>query len=213
MDQGLYRKYFKRVFDNTFAIVLLLITFPIFIISAIAIRLETKGPALFEQRRIGKNNEEFLIYKFRTMRVETEKDGEKLSDSERLTKVGKLLRKTSLDEIPQCINILKGEMSFIGPRPLPIRYLPYYTEHEILRHDVLPGVSGLAQIKGRNLLSWEERFKWDVHYVLNLSLLLDLKILILTILKVFKKENIVLKDKNPLKDLNIERSEKIGSGS
>lgn len=211
MSGGIYSRYFKRIFDFSFALLLLLITSPILIISAIAIKLESKGPALFKQRRIGKNNQEFLIYKFRTMTVETEREGKKLSDSERLTKVGKFLRKTSLDEIPQCINIIKGEMSFIGPRPLPIRYLPYYTNHEIKRHTVLPGISGLAQIKGRNLLSWEERFKWDVDYVMNLTLSMDFKILISTIVKVFKKENIVLKDKNPLRDLDIERSEQIES--
>jgi len=211
MSGGIYSRYFKRIFDFSFALLLLLITSPILIISAIAIKLESKGPALFKQRRIGKNNQEFLIYKFRTMTVETEREGKKLSDSERLTKVGKFLRKTSLDEIPQCINIIKGEMSFIGPRPLPIRYLPYYTNHEIKRHTVLPGISGLAQIKGRNLLSWEERFKWDVDYVMNLTLSMDFKILISTMVKVFKKENIVLKDKNPLRDLDIERSEQIES--
>ena len=206
----MYEKYFKRIIDFSFAFLLLLITSPILIISALAIKLESKGPSLFKQRRIGKNNKEFIIYKFRTMKVETGKNGKKLSDSERLTKVGKILRKTSLDEIPQCINILKGEMSFIGPRPLPIRYLPYYTEQEIKRHNVLPGISGLAQVKGRNVLSWEERFKWDVYYVDYLSIQLDIKILFLTIYKVFKKENVVLKDKNPLRDLDIERSEQFG---
>lgn len=206
----MYNKYFKRIIDFSFALLLVLITSPILIISALAIKLESKGPSLFKQRRIGKDNKEFIIYKFRTMKVETEKNEIKLSDSERLTKVGKILRKTSLDEIPQCINILKGEMSFIGPRPLPIRYLPYYTEQEIKRHNVLPGVSGLAQVKGRNLLSWEERFKWDVYYVDYLSIQLDIKILFLTIYKVFKKENVVLKDKNPLRDLDIERSEQFG---
>lgn len=207
----MYEKHFKRIMDFSFAFLLLLITSPILIISALAVKLESKGPSLFKQRRIGKNNKEFIIYKFRTMKVATEENGKKLSDNERLTKVGKFLRKTSLDEIPQCINILKGEMSFIGPRPLPIRYLPYYTEQEIKRHNVLPGISGLAQVKGRNLLSWEERFKWDVYYVDYLSIQLDIKILFLTIYKVLKKENVVLKDKNLLRDLDIERSEQFGS--
>lgn len=206
----MYKEYLKRILDFSFAFLLLLITSPVLIISALAIKLESKGPSLFKQRRVGKDNKEFIIYKFRTMKVETEKNGIKFSDSERLTKVGKILRKTSLDEIPQCINILKGEMSFIGPRPLPIRYLPYYTKQEIKRHNVLPGISGLAQVKGRNLLSWEERFKWDVYYVDYLSIRLDIKILFLTIYKVFKKENVVLKDKNSLRDLDIERSGQFG---
>lgn len=206
----MYRKYFKRPMDFIFALFLLLITSPLLVISASLIKIDSKGPILFKQRRIGKNNKEFSIYKFRTMKVETEKNGEKLTDSERLTKAGKFLRKTSLDEIPQCINILKGEMSFIGPRPLPIRYLPYYTEEELKRHNILPGISGLAQVKGRNLLSWKDRFQWDVSYVENLSIKLDIKILYLTILRVFKKENIVLKDQNPLKDLDVERREALG---
>lgn len=206
----MYRKYFKRPMDFIFALFLLLITSPLLVISALLIKIDSKGPILFKQRRIGKNNKEFSIYKFRTMKVETEKNGEKLTDSERLTKAGKFLRKTSLDEIPQCINILKGEMSFIGPRPLPIRYLPYYTEEELKRHNILPGISGLAQVKGRNLLSWKDRFQWDVSYVENLSIKLDIKILYLTILRVFKKENIVLKDQNPLKDLDVERREALG---
>lgn len=206
----MYRKHFKRPIDFIFALFLLLITSPLLVISALLIKIDSKGPVLFKQRRIGKNNKEFSIYKFRTMKVETEKNGEKLTDSERLTKAGKFLRKTSLDEIPQCINILKGEMSFIGPRPLPIRYLPYYTEEELKRHNILPGISGLAQVKGRNLLSWKDRFQWDVSYVENLSIKLDIKILYLTILRVFKKENIVLKDQNPLKDLDVERREALG---
>ena len=206
----MYRRYFKRPLDFLFALLLLLITSPLLVISALLIKIDSRGPILFKQRRIGKNNKEFSIYKFRTMKVETEKNGVKLTDSERLTKAGKFLRKTSLDEIPQCINILKGEMSFIGPRPLPIRYLPYYTEEELKRHNILPGISGLAQVKGRNLLSWKDRFQWDVSYVENLSIKLDIKILYLTIIRVFKKENIVLKDQNPLKDLDVERREALG---
>ena len=203
----IYSKYIKRLIDFIFALLLLLVTSPILFVSALAIKLESKGEILFKQRRIGLNSNEFVIYKFRTMKTETMRNGEFLTDSNRVTKVGKFLRKTSLDEIPQCLNILQGEMSFIGPRPLPIRYLPYYTKTEIKRHNVLPGISGLAQVKGRNLLSWKKRFEWDVYYVNNISMTLDINILFLTISKVFKKKNIILKDDNPLQDLNIERGE------
>jgi len=205
MSEGLYEKYFKRVFDFVFAVILLLLTAPILIICATAIKLESKGPILFKQKRIGKNNQEFLIYKFRTMLVETEKDGKALTDTERLTKVGRFLRKTSLDEIPQCINIIKGEMSFIGPRPLLVIYLPYYTDYEIQRHNVKPGISGLAQVNGRNDLPWEERFRYDVEYVNNLSFKLDTQIFIRTIQKVLKRENIQIRGTTNIKDFHIYR--------
>lgn len=201
----MYNKFFKRIIDFSFSFLLLLITSPILIISALAIKLESKGPVLFKQRRIGKNNNEFIIYKFRTMKVETEEEGIKLSDSERLTKVGKFLRKTSLDEIPQCINIIKGEMSFIGPRPLPVIYLPYYTEEELERHKVRPGISGLAQVNGRNALQWEDRFKYDVEYVNNLSIGMDMKILIMTLQKVFNHENIQVRGTTNIKDFHTYR--------
>lgn len=208
----MYEKYFKRIIDFSFAFLLLLITSPILIISALAIKLESKGPSLFKQRRIGKNNKEFIIYKFRTMKVETGKNGKKLSDSERLTKVGKFLRKTSLDEIPQCINILKGEMSFIGPRPLPVIYLPYYTEEELKRHEVRPGISGLAQVNGRNTLQWEDRFKYDIEYINNISIGMDIKILIMTLQKVFKRENIQLRGTTNIKDFHTYRQEQREGG-
>lgn len=201
----MYKKYLKRIIDFSFAFLLLLITLPVLIISALAIKLESKGPALFKQRRIGKHNKEFIIYKFRTMKVVTEKEGIQLSDSERLNKVGKFLRKISLDEIPQCINILKGEMSFIGPRPLPVIYLPYYTEEEIRRHEVRPGISGLAQVNGRNTLQWEDRFKYDIEYVNNLSVKMDMKILIMTLQKVFKRENIQVRGTTNIKDFHTYR--------
>lgn len=208
----MYEKYFKRIIDFSFAFLLLLITSPILIISALAIKLESKGPSLFKQRRIGKDNKEFIIYKFRTMKVETEKNEIKLSDSERLTKVGKILRKTSLDEIPQCINILKGEMSFIGPRPLPVIYLPYYTEEELKRHEVRPGISGLAQVNGRNTLQWEDRFKYDIEYINNISIGMDIKILIMTLQKVFKRENIQLRGTTNIKDFHTYRQEQREGG-
>ncbi len=161
------------------------------LLAAIAIKIEDpKGPVLFKQRRPGKDAKIFTVYKFRTMRVETEKDGRPLSDMERITKVGAFLRKTSIDELPQLFNIIRGEMSFIGPRPLPTIYLPYYTAEEMHRHDVRPGISGWAQINGRNYLSWEKKFAYDLYYVNNLSFWLDLKIFFITIGKVFSRAGV-----------------------
>jgi lipopolysaccharide/colanic/teichoic acid biosynthesis glycosyltransferase len=202
----MYRKYIKKMLDFIFALVLLIIASPIMLLVAIAIKLEDpKGPVLFKQKRPGKNAKIFTVYKFRTMRVETEKDGRPLTDRERMTKVGSFLRKTSIDELPQIFNIIRGEMSFIGPRPLLIRYLPYYTEEEFKRHSVAPGISGWAQVNGRNFLNWNERLILDIEYVEKISLVFDIKILLLTILKVFKRENVVVLDENPLKDLDVER--------
>lgn len=177
---------FKRVFDIMFSLILLITTLPILIISALMIKLEdSKGPVFFRQERGGKHNRIIKIAKFRTMIVQREKDGKKLSDSERMLKVGRILRKLSLDELPQIYNILKGEMSFIGPRPLSAKFIDFYTEEELHRHDVTPGISGWAQINGRNFLSWEDKFALDLYYVTNISLLLDLRIFLLTIKKVF----------------------------
>ncbi|MDK2839893.1 MAG: hypothetical protein PWQ83_1459 [Thermosipho sp. (in: thermotogales)] len=187
----MYRKYIKRILDFVFALILLILLFPIMFFAAIAIKIEDpKGPILFKQKRVGKNSKIFTIYKFRTMIVETEGNGRKLTDLERLTKVGAFLRKTSIDELPQLFNIIKGEMSFIGPRPLLVEYLPLYNDFQARRHEVTPGISGWAQVNGRNAVSWEKKFEYDVYYVDNLSFLLDLKIFILTIIKILKKEGI-----------------------
>jgi lipopolysaccharide/colanic/teichoic acid biosynthesis glycosyltransferase len=157
------------------------------LMAAIAIKLEDpNGPVLFKQKRVGKNAKIFTVYKFRTMRVETEKNGKALSDLERITKVGAILRKTSIDELPQLFNIIRGEMSFIGPRPLLVEYLKYYTPEQMRRHEVTPGISGWAQVNGRNAITWEEKFKYDVWYVDNQSFLLDLKIFFKTIYYVLK---------------------------
>lgn len=180
----------KRILDFIFALILLIIASPIMIVSAIAIKLESDGPSIFKQQRPGKNRKIFGVYKFRTMKVETERSSKKLSDMERITKTGSILRKTSIDELPQLINILKGEMSFIGPRPLAVIYLDYYTYEELHRHDVLPGISGWAQVNGRNYLSWDKRFEYDLEYIDNISFRLDIKILLLTIQKVFTKSDV-----------------------
>jgi len=187
----MYKKYIKRLLDFLFAILLLVIFSPVMLAAAIAIKIEDPcGPILFKQERAGKDNKIFTLYKFRTMIVETEKNGVKLSDADRLLRVGNILRKLSIDELPQLLNIIKGEMSFIGPRPLPVIYLPYYTDEEIHRHNIRPGISGWAQVNGRNYLTWEEKFRYDLEYVNNVSFLFDVKIFLMTVKKVLTKSDI-----------------------
>lgn len=188
----------KRILDFIFALILLLLASPIMVIASISIKLEAKGPILFRQQRPGKNAKIFKVNKFRTMKVETEKDGKSLSDFERMTKVGNFLRKTSIDELPQLFNVLKGEMSFIGPRPLLVQYLDHYSLEQMRRHEVTPGISGWAQVNGRNTISWEEKFEHDVYYVENVSLVLDLKILWLTIYNVLNRKDINISEGNTM---------------
>ena len=160
------------------------------IICAILIRINLGSPIFFKQKRIGKDNKEFEMIKFRTMKDAVDKEGNQLPDELRLTKVGQILRSLSIDELPELINILKGDMSLIGPRPLLVKYLPLYNERQIRRHEVLPGLTGWAQVNGRNNITWSEKFELDVYYVENWSLKLDLKIFFLTFYKVFKREGI-----------------------
>lgn len=180
----------KRSFDIIFSLTVLIMLSPIFLIIAILVKIKLGGPIFFVQERIGMYNRPFKMYKFRTMRDTKDSSGNLLSDNERLTKFGKTLRSTSLDELPEFFNILRGEMSLIGPRPLLPEYLPLYSGEQIKRHNVLPGLTGWAQINGRNSISWTEKFKLDVWYVENWSLKLDLKIFFLTIVKVIKREDI-----------------------
>lgn len=182
----------KRMIDFIMALLLILLTSPIMLIAALAIKIEDfHGSILFKQKRPGKDEEIFEIYKFRTMKTITKDiNGEPLSDFERLTQVGKLLRKTSIDELPQFFNVLKGEMSFIGPRPLLVQYLPHYTKEQQKRHLVRPGISGWAQVNGRNSISWEEKFELDVWYVEHISFKLDLKIIWMTLKKVLGRKDI-----------------------
>lgn len=189
---------FKRLFDFVFALILLLLFSPLFIIVALLIKLNSSGPVFILQKRIGRHQKEFTFVKFRTMMVEKEKDGKKLTDAERIFAVGKYLRKFSIDEIPQLLNIIKGDMSFIGPRPLPVVYFPYYTEQEKRRHEVRPGLSGWAQVNGRNYLTWEEKFEYDQYYIDNIGPLLDFKIFLLTIKKVFLSSDIGLLGKDKM---------------
>lgn len=198
----MYAKYIKRLLDIILAVCLLIGAWPFMVIAAIAIKIEDpKGPVLFKQERPGKNEKIFKIFKFRTMKVAThDAEGRKLSNMERMTKIGNVLRRISLDELPQLFNVLKGEMSFLGPRPLLVDYLPYYTEEEKKRHTVRPGLSGWAQVNGRNAISWDEKFKLDVWYVENLSFKTDVKILYKTFLKV-----IGAKDINSSEDVTMPR--------
>jgi len=182
--------FIKRTFDIIAALGGLIVFSPIFLILALLVRINLGSPIIFTQERVGLNNKSFKMYKFRSMTNETDKLGNLLSNEKRLTKFGRMLRSTSLDELPELVNIIKGEMSLIGPRPLPIRYLPLYSTRQIKRHNVRPGLTGWAQINGRNTISWNERFELDLWYIENFTLLLDVKIFILTIFKVFKKEGI-----------------------
>ena len=180
----------KRIFDFCFSLLLLIITSPIILVTAIVVRMKLGSPVIFKQQRPGLYGKPFYIYKFRTMTDERDENGNLLPDEVRLTTTGKVIRKLSLDELPQLFNVLKGEMSFIGPRPLLMKYLPLYTKEQARRHEVRPGITGWAQVNGRNAISWEEKFKLDVWYVDHQSVYLDLKIIFLTILKVFKTEGI-----------------------
>ena len=187
--KGFYNKIIKRIFDFFISFIFLIIALPFMILSSIFIKLDSSGPIFFVQERIGYKTQKFKIYKLRTMKTEAfDEQGEKIRDRDRITRAGKIIRKLSLDELPQFLNVLKGEMSFIGPRPLLPRYLPFYTEEENRRHNVRPGITGLAQVNGRGFLQWEDRFKYDVKYVDNVSFLLDLKIIFMTIKSVLKRE-------------------------
>ncbi|WP_309872382.1 sugar transferase [Chryseobacterium sediminis] len=186
----MYRVFVKRVFDFILALTGLLIISPVFIVFFIALAIANEGKPFFLQRRPGKNGKIFTIIKFKTMNDKTDSEGNLLSDAERLTAVGSFVRKTSIDEIPQLINVLIGDMALIGPRPLLVQYLSLYDEHQARRHEVRPGITGWAQINGRNAISWEEKFNLDVWYVDHVSLMLDLKIIFLTIKKVFIREGI-----------------------
>ncbi|PAE38162.1 sugar transferase [Bacillus sp. 7884-1] len=187
---GIYRNLLKRSMDLILSLVAIIALSPVFLIVAIFVRVKLGSPVLFKQERPGLNEKIFMMYKFRTMTDEKDEKGNLLPDSIRLTSFGKFLRSTSLDELPELINILKGDMSIIGPRPLLVQYLPLYNEHQKRRHEVRPGLSGLAQVSGRNAISWEDKFNLDVEYVENVSFLGDWKIIFQTIKKVFVREGI-----------------------
>lgn len=187
----MYKRFFKRIIDFALALAIIAALSPIYVILSILIKIKMGSPVIFSQTRPGLNEKPFNIYKFRSMNEKRDKDGNLLPDRERITPLGKFLRKTSLDEIPQFFNVLKGDMSFIGPRPLLTQYLPYYTREEKLRHSVRPGVTGLAQAKGRNTISWDSKLALDVEYVKTLSFFNDVKIALLTIGKVLARSEVI----------------------
>ncbi|MCS0670401.1 sugar transferase [Cytobacillus firmus] len=186
----MYRKFIKRLMDILLSMIAITVLSPVLIVVALLVRIKLGSPVLFKQQRPGLNGKVFMMFKFRSMTDERDEDGELLPDNIRLTKFGRFLRSTSLDELPELFNILKGDMSIIGPRPLLVQYLPLYTEYQKRRHEVRPGLSGLAQVSGRNTISWEEKFNLDVEYVNRVSFINDLKIIFLTIKKVFIREGI-----------------------
>lgn len=206
-SRGIYEKCIKRLLDIFISGIALIILSPVFLLIAILVRIKLGSPVIFKQERPGLNEKIFKMYKFRSMADERDEKGELLPDDVRLTGFGKKLRSTSLDELPELINIFKGDMSIVGPRPLSVVYLPYYTDEERCRHYVRPGLTGMAQINGRNALSWEDKFKYDIRYVKNISLSLDIKIFFGTFAKVFKKENIGQAEEAPI-SLHIERGGK-----
>lgn len=177
----MYRRFFKRLLDILLSLCILVLLSPAYVILIVLVRIKLGSPVFFRQERPGLNGEIFTLYKFRTMTDARDKDGKLLPDKDRLTSFGKFLRSSSLDELPEFFNILKGDMSFIGPRPLLVSYLPYYTERESLRHTVRPGLTGLAQVSGRNFIDWDRRLAKDVEYVEGLSFLMDLKVLFLSV--------------------------------
>ena len=206
----MYAKYFKRILDFILSLIAIIILSPVFLIIAILVRIKLGSPIIFKQERPGKDEKIFTLYKFRTMTDEKDENGNLLPDEKRLTKFGKALRSTSLDELPELFNILKGDMAIVGPRPLLVKYLPYYTKEERHRHDVRPGLTGLAQIHGRNATNWTDRFNYDVEYTNKITFFNDIKILIKTIMKVIKKEDILVGKEHILLNLDEERRKQNG---
>lgn len=186
----IYQKYVKRILDITLSGAAIIVLSPVMGVTAILVKKKLGSPVIFKQKRPGKDEKIFAMYKFRTMTDERDEKGELLPDSLRLTKFGKMLRSTSLDELPELFNIFKGDMSVVGPRPLLVQYLPLYNEKQKRRHDVRPGLSGLAQVNGRNAITWDEKFNYDVEYVEKVSFALDVSIVIKTMIKALRQEDI-----------------------
>lgn len=197
-----YDRYIKRCIDFVLSLVALVLLSPVFIIVAVLVKMKLGSPVIFKQERPGLNEKIFTMYKFRTMTDEKDDNGELLSDEIRLTKFGKILRSTSLDELPELINILKGDMAIVGPRPLLVRYLPLYDEEQRKRHLVKPGITGYAQINGRNSISWEEKFDLDARYINKISFFFDLKIIISTFATVFSRAGINSENDVTMEDFN-----------
>lgn len=209
-NAGAYRKYIKRPLDFTLALIAIFFLSPLYLFLAVLVKLKLGSPVIFKQKRPGLNQKIFSIYKFRSMTGEKDSEGNLLPDDIRLTKFGKFLRSTSLDELPGLFNILKGDMSLIGPRPLAVEYLPYYTKEENMRHSVRPGLSGLAQINGRNTVKWEDRFIYDVNYINNICFKNDVLIIMKTISKVFRQEDVSVRGTGKIEDFHTYRKKQLG---
>ena len=194
----MYKNYIKRILDLILSFSLLVLISPVIVIIGIILSIQNQGTPFFVQERPGKNERKFKIIKFKTMTDEKNKQGEFFPDNERLTKLGSIVRKTSLDELPQLLNVLIGDMSLVGPRPLLFKYLPLYSKEQKRRHEVKPGITGWAQVNGRNRISWTKKFEFDVYYVNNISFLLDLKIIWLTLVKVLKSEGVNQSGERPM---------------
>lgn len=205
--KSIYTVFLKRVIDFCCALAAIIVLFPVMLITAILVRIKLGSPILFKQDRPGKNEKIFKLYKFRSMTDKKDSEGNLFPDDVRLTNFGRILRSTSLDELPELINILKGDMAVVGPRPLLVEYLPYYLEEERHRHDVRPGLTGWAQVNGRNVTGWDERLQQDIFYVQNCSASLDIKILLLTVTKVIKKSDILVGVQVPAGRLDNTRKE------
>ena len=188
--KGPYEAFFKRLIDIVASSLVIILFSWLYIILALIVRFNLGSPIIFTQDRPGKNGKVFKLYKFRSMSDKRDENGELLPDKQRLNKFGRILRSTSLDELPELFNIIKGDMSLVGPRPLLVKYLPFYNAHDARRHEVRPGLTGLAQVSGRNAMSWKEKFEKDIEYVDNLTFLMDVKVVFLTIKKVFVREGI-----------------------
>ena len=195
---GFYAKYGKRALDILLSAFALIVLSPILAVTALLVRLKLGSPVIFTQDRPGKDGKVFKLYKFRTMSNETDENGVLLPDKMRLNRFGRLLRSTSLDELPELFNILRGDMSIVGPRPLLVKYLDRYNDHDLRRHEARPGLTGLAQVSGRNSLTWKARFEKDVEYVDHVTLLMDIKIILLTVKKVFAREGIINSGHQPI---------------
>lgn len=208
----MYKRCIKRCLDFLLSLCGIIVLSPVLLILAALVRVKLGSPVLFHQERPGRHERIFRLYKFRSMTDEKDAEGNLLPDEVRLTRFGKLLRSTSLDELPELFNILKGDMSLIGPRPLLVRYLPYYTEAERHRHDVRPGLTGLAQVNGRNALGWEDRFQYDLDYVNHLSFRLDLKIIGMTVGKVLKRSGTLSGADQTVADFDVYRREQTETG-
>ncbi len=187
---GIYAKYIKRPMDFTLALLALIVFSPVMLIIALLVRLKLGNPVLFKQDRPGKDEKVFKLYKFRTMTDKRDENGDLLPDSERLTRFGKFLRSTSIDELPELINILQNKMSIVGPRPLAVQYIPYYNDFQKMRHSILPGLTGWAQVNGRNAVTWENRFSHDIEYITNISFQMDIRIIFMTVACVFRRSGI-----------------------